>query len=100
MSNAFINIDYNDVENLHIKLRTLVMKGLDVFAAFFILLLSLFDVINTGINFTTVFEFCSIAAFVALSLIVNRFNYKRLSIVNIIAALIIFCVFNYCNPKN
>ena len=100
MSNAFINIDYNDMENLHIKLRTLVMKGLDVFAAFFILLLSLFDVINTGINFTTVFEFCSIVAFVSLSLIVNRFNYKRLSIVNIIAALIIFCVFNYCNPKN
>jgi len=100
MSNAFINIDYNDMENFHIKLRTLVMKVLDVFAAFFILLLSLFDVINTGVNFTTIFELCSVAVFVVLCFIVNRLNYNKLSIVNVIVALIIFCVLNYCNPKN
>ncbi|MBQ3657093.1 MAG: response regulator [Bacteroidales bacterium] len=100
MPNSFINIDYNDMENAHIKLRTLVMKGLDVFLAFFILLLSFFEVINEGINFTAVFEYCSIGAFVILAFVVNRFNYKTLSIVNIIVGLIVFGVLNYVNPKN
>lgn len=97
---VFSTNGFDDMEAVHIKIRTLVVKGLDLFLAVFIMLLSFFDVINAGVDFVSGFEFFSTALFLTFVFVVNVRNYSKLSVVNVFLALSVFLVLGIVKPAD
>ncbi len=100
MPEIFKNINYNDVENVHVKLRTLVLKGLDLSIAFCIFVLMFFEIINSGFNFVVLLDIISIFFFVFFFVFVNDLKYNRFAHVNVIATSILFVCLNIVLPQS